>query len=196
MVIERNMDDSWYEFWIAYECVLLAFVLCTLLKLSDYWILMKTANMDTEDADDISTWSDLSRVYNDVMSLVSVTLTMTVFWVCRLVMSVMQWFHIDWTLRKSSGTVVMVVACALIVASGAWQGDYFPSTVVWQYKFANGFRLLPVATVAPVAVYFLLFATIVATITKRYVLWKVYFWQPSIAKNIVGDFPPKSTVLR
>lgn len=188
MVIKQDMDDAWYDFWVAYECLLLAFVLCTSLIMINRWRLMTMVNnryADAKHTSDISSLSEVNHMYNHINSLVSVILTMTVFRTGRLVTLFARWSRLNWTMRKSGRTIVAVIACALITTSGAWRVVFFLGMFVpWRNKFDDGLRRYPVATVVPVAVYFFTFAAIVAIIVKGYTVWKVCLRRPPIQRKI------------
>lgn len=190
MVYDWNMHDrgTWFQyFWTAYECMLLAIVLCALFAVADRWKLMERTTHQFGTNSELSIIPivlDMCRVHTHVISLASVTVALTLFRVYRMIKYTDRLSPVERTVRESGATMMAIAVCVLAVAActcGSSGYEFLNTFIVGQGVFdRNG--LLSSATVALV-VYVLLYTIIVSVFIKYYVLSKMHL-RPMIRVHV------------
>lgn len=189
---EQKYGGSWYEyFWTLYECALLIISLCTLFAVADRWKLMQLAARqykETKQTAYMANVIEMCQVHENVVMLASASLAMALFQMYRMVKYTDCVFHIEWTLHVSGSLVFTIVAYSLIIESGTWYGSYshafFNALVFGRNMIHHSTPWLQLFISTTVTVYFLLYATIVSIVTKRYALSKMYTQQYTTSNDV------------
>lgn len=189
MVSNRNVNgaDGRWTFWMAYECGLLAVVVATTFAVGGRWRLMEQAGeryAEAKETEYVASVTGMCRAHRHLAALASVAAAMTVFRTYRLVTGPRSAVHAERALRESGDLMTVAGVYALTVAFGLWycssdfDGLFYNEFVLGRRTLDPDVRhSLSYATVTAVAVYYFFSAMIMAIITKRYVLSKMYSQQ-------------------
>ncbi|XP_025191851.1 LOW QUALITY PROTEIN: polycystic kidney disease and receptor for egg jelly-related protein [Melanaphis sacchari] len=174
----------------AYECVVLAVVMCAMFAVTGRWKLMELAHERYASAREtavVSSMTYMCQAHEHVAALASVTVAMGLFRTFQLVLYERRVSHVARALSASVRPAAAVVAYGLIVTYGAWSGvagggnggsSGFFNAFVLSRAGGRGrdgaSRPPPMATAVSAIAFLLLNATVVSIITKRYVLSKLY----------------------
>jgi len=169
----------------AYECAVLAVVMCAMFAVTGRWQLMEEGHEWYSAAQEtavVGSMTYMCQAHEHVAALASVIVAMALFRTFQLVMYERRASHVVRALGASVWPAAAVVAYCLIAMFGAWGGvaggdgpGFLNAFVLSRAGFRNSeTRPPPMATVVSAVAFLLLNAAVVSIITKRYILSKLY----------------------
>lgn len=193
MISLKHMVSAMYDYGggeyralcAAYECAVLAVVMCAMFAVTGRWQLMEVAHELYSVAQEtavVGTMTYMCQAHEHVASLASVIVAMALFRTFQLVMYERRASHVVRALGASMRPAATVAAYCLIVTYGAWGGvtagdgpGFLNAFVLSRTDWRNDVtQPPPMATVVSAVAFLLLNAAVVSIITKRYVLSKLY----------------------